>query len=151
MEKERIAEILHQVENGCLSAEQAMLEMRLVPFEDLGYAKVDHHRAIRQGISEVIYGAGKTPEQICGIIASMLSAGQKTILITRLEAQAAEFVSHSHPLDYRRDAKVGIIGEIPEPEGNGKIVIATGGTSDIPVAEEAALTAEVLGNEVLRL
>ena len=151
MEKERIAEILHQVENGSLSAEQAMLEMRLVPFEDLGYAKVDHHRAIRQGISEVIYGAGKTPEQICGIIASMFLAGQKTILITRLEAQAAEFVSRSHPLDYRRDAKVGIIGEIPEPEGNGRIVIATGGTSDIPVAEEAALTAEVLGNEVLRL
>jgi pyridinium-3,5-biscarboxylic acid mononucleotide synthase len=151
MEKDRIAEILRQVENGSLSAEDAMLELKLSPFEDLGYAKVDHHRAIRQGISEVIYGAGKTPEQICGIVASMLSAGQKTILITRLEAYAAELIAKSYPLDYRKDVKVGIIGNVPAPNGNGIVLIATGGTSDIPVAEEAALTAEVLGNEVLRL
>lgn len=151
MEKDRIAEILHKVESGSLSAENAMLELKLEPFEDLGYAKVDHHRAIRQGISEVIYGAGKTPEQICGIAASMLSAGQKTILITRLEAHSAEFIALSYALDYRKDARVGIIGDVPAPNGSGKILIATGGTSDIPVAEEAALTAEVLGNEVFRL
>ncbi len=151
MDKDNIAEILRQVENGCLSAENAILKLKLEPFEDLGYAKVDHHRAIRQGISEVIYGAGKTPEQICGIISSMQSSGQERILITRLDGNAAEFISKTFALDYRRDAKVGIVGSMPIPNGNGKIIIATGGTSDIPVAEEAALTAEVLGNEVFRL
>ena len=151
MDKDRIAEILHQVESGSLSAESAMLELKLTPFDDLGYAKVDHHRAIRQGISEVIYGGGKTPEQICGIVESMRLAGQKTILITRLDCHAAELVAKSFPLNYHPEAKVGIVGDIPEPSGNGRIIIATGGTSDIPVAEEAALTAEALGSEVLRL
>ncbi len=151
MDKDSIAEILNQVESGSLSAENAMLELKLTPFEDLGYAKVDHHRAIRQGVSEVIYGSGKTPEQICGIVASMRSAGQKTILITRLDKHSAETIQKSFLLDYRPDAKIGIIGDIPKPTGSGKILIATGGTSDINVAEEAALTAEVLGNEVFRL
>ena len=151
MDKDNIAEILRQVESGTLSAEGAMLKLKLEPFEELGYAKVDHHRAIRQGISEVIYGAGKTPEQICGIISSMQSAGQQRILITRLDAQAAEYISKTIALDYHRDAKVGIVGSMPAPNGNGRIIIATGGTSDIPVAEEAALTAEVLGNDVFRL
>lgn len=151
MDKDNIADILRQVENGSLSALDAMQKLKLEPFEELGYAKVDHHRAIRQGISEVIYGAGKTPEQICGIVSAMKSADQNRILITRLEAHAAELVERSFALDYRENAKIGIIGEIPAPNGNGRIIIATGGTSDIPVAEEAALTAEVLGNEVLRL
>ena len=151
MDKDRISEILHQVESGSLSAEDAMLELKLTPFDDLGYAKVDHHRAIRQGISEVIYGGGKTPEQICGIVQSMRLAEQRTILITRLDSNAAGFVGKSFPLNYHPAARVGIVGDIPVPSGNGRIIIATGGTSDIPVAEEAALTAEALGSEVLRL
>ena len=151
MDKDSIAKILHQVESGSLSAEDAMLELKMEPFEDLGYAKVDHHRAIRQGVSEVIYGAGKTPEQICGIVTSMRSAGQKNILITRLDKHAAEIIENRFPLNYHSDAKIGIIGDIPKPTGSGRILIATGGTSDINVAEEAALTAEVLGNEVFRL
>ena len=81
----------------------------------------------------------------------MQAAGQETILITRMSEEAASIVSREVELDYRKMARCGVVGPIPEPDGIGRIVIATGGTSDIPVAEEAAVTAEVLGNEVLRL
>ena len=151
MDKNRIAEILNSVASGEISPDDAMLKLKLEPFEELGYAKVDHHRALRQGVAEIIYGAGKTPEQINGITSSMLTAGQETILITRLSPDAAKLVGEKLNLTYYENAKVGIVGEIPKPTGFGKIVIATGGTSDIPVAEEAALTASALGNEVVRL
>lgn len=146
-----IRNILEGVSDGTVSIDEALLELKMKPFEDIGYAKVDMHRKLRQGAAEVIYGAGKTPEQIIGIADAMLKNGQKTILITRLSAEAAGIVSAAHPLQYHQDARCGVIGEIPAPSGIGKIVVATGGTSDIPVAEEAALTAEVHGNEVVRL
>ncbi|MBO4416302.1 MAG: nickel pincer cofactor biosynthesis protein LarB [Lachnospiraceae bacterium] len=146
-----IRRILEQVRVGNVSVDDALLAIKKEPFEDIGFAKVDLHRSIRQGAAEVIYGAGKTPEQIVGIADSMLKNGQRTILITRISEEAAQKVSEVHPLDYRKEARIGIIGEIPKPSGIGKIVVATGGTSDIPVAEEAALTAEVHGNEVIRL
>lgn len=146
-----IKKILEDVQSGNLSVEDAALKLKIAPFEDLGYAKVDHHRALRQGIAEVIYGAGKTPEQIIGIANAMQKSGQSTILITRLSPEVAARVKETYPLDYYADAKIGIIGELPEPDGIGTVVVATGGTSDIPVAEEAALTAEVLGNRVIRL
>ena len=146
-----IRNILESVSDGTVSIDEAMLKLKMKPFEDIGYAKVDMHRKLRQGAAEVIYGAGKTPEQIIGIADAMLKNGQKTILITRLSAEAAGIVSAAHPLQYHQDARCGVIGEIPAPSGIGKIVVATGGTSDIPVAEEAALTAEVHGNEVVRL
>ena len=146
-----IRNILEGVSDGTVSIDEALLKLKMKPFEDIGYAKVDMHRKLRQGAAEVIYGAGKTPEQIIGIADAMLKNGQKTILITRLSAEAAEIVSAAHPLQYHQDARCGVIGEIPAPSGIGKIVVATGGTSDIPVAEEAALTAEVHGNEVVRL
>ena len=143
--------ILEQYKNSEISLEEALLELKKEPFADIGYAKVDLHRKLRQGAAEVIYGEGKTPEQMIGICDAMLKNGQKSILITRLSKEAAEIVSKSHSLNYHAQARIGIIGTLPEPDGIGKIVIATGGTSDIPVAEEAALTAEVLGNEVVRL
>jgi NCAIR mutase (PurE)-related protein len=99
----------------------------------------------------VIYGAGKTPEQIVGIAEVMKKNGQETILITRLSAESAQIVGTAHSLKYFEQARVGIIGDFPHKDGNGTIVVATGGTSDLPVAEEAALTAEVFGNEVVRL
>ena len=99
----------------------------------------------------MIYGEGKTPEQILKIVEAMLERGQKTVLITRMSAKAAELVSSKHDLDYRTDARLGIVGVIPEPDGVGTVVVATGGTTDIPVAEEAAVTAEILGNKVTRL
>lgn len=146
-----IKRVLEAVQMGEMSVDDALLKIKSEPFEDIGYAKVDLHRKIRQGAAEVIYGAGKTPEQITGIAEVMKKNGQNTILITRMSEDAAEFVGKYHELDYHKDAKVGIIGELPTPDGLGNVVVATGGTSDIPVAEEAALTAQVLGNNVLRL
>ena len=143
--------ILEAVRDGKISVDEALLQIKTEPFADIGYAKVDLHRKIRQGMAEVIYGAGKTPEQIVGIVRTMIDKGQNTILITRLSSDAAKEISKELPLRYEAAARVGIIGTLPEPDGIGKIVVATGGTSDIPVAEEAALTAEVFGNQVLRL
>ena len=143
--------ILEQYKNNEITLEAALLELKKQPFEDIGYAKVDFHRKIRQGAAEVIYGEGKTPEQIIGICRAMIENGQKTILITRLSKESADIISQAHELTYHAQSRIGIIGTLPKPDGIGKIVIATGGTSDIPVAEEAALTAEVLGNEVVRL
>lgn len=146
-----IRQLLEAVRTGETSVDDALLEIKKAPFEDIGYAKVDLHRKIRQGAAEVIYGAGKTPEQIAGIIDTMQRNGQDRILITRMSAKAAEYVGNLYSLDYHKEPKAGIIGSIPAPSGIGKVVIATGGTSDIPVAEEAALTAEILGSEVVRL
>lgn len=151
MTQQETKSILEQVAAGELSVGEAELKLKLAPFEDLGYAKLDHHRGLRQGASEVIYGAGKTPEQICGIVAAMRNHGEKAVLITRMSQEAADAVGAAHPLHYHELSHVGIVGEMPKPDGVGKIVVATGGTSDLPVAEEAALTAEVLGNEVVRL
>ena len=149
--KSETKSILEAVRSGELSVDDALLKLKAEPFEDIGYAKVDLHRKVRQGAAEVIYGAGKTPEQITGILNVMRGSGQETVLITRMSEEAAAVVGASCELDYHREARVGIIGKPPAPDGIGRIVVATGGTSDIPVAEEAALTAEVLGNCVVRL
>ncbi|MGB4658132.1 MAG: nickel pincer cofactor biosynthesis protein LarB [Mobilitalea sp.] len=151
MSQNQIRDILEQVKDGRMSTEDAMLLLKKEPFEDIGFAKVDHHRELRQGMAEVIYGAGKTPEQIIAIVDSMLKNGQKTILITRMSKEAALIVEQKHKVMYHEHSKVGIIGEIPAKSGMGKIVIATGGTSDMYAAEEAALTAEAFGNQVVRL
>lgn len=146
-----VKKLLEGVREGRVSVDDALLQLKMSPFEDIGYAKVDLHRKIRQGAAEVIYGAGKTPEQIAGIVAAMKSHGQERILITRLSPEAAQQLRKTVEFDYRELARVGIVGGFPDADGIGKVVIATGGTSDIPVAEEAALTAEVLGSEVVRL
>ena len=146
-----VKRVLEAVRSGVLSVDDALLKLKEKPFEDIGYAKVDLHRKVRQGAAEVIYGAGKTPEQITGILSTMKGAGQVTILITRLSAESAAQVSRTHALDYHPEARAGIVGSLPPADGLGTVVVATGGTSDIPVAEEAALTAQVLGNRVTRL
>ncbi len=146
-----IRQLLQSVREGTTSVEEAMLEIKKAPFADIGYAKVDLHRSVRQGAAEVIYGAGKTPEQISGIIGTMLQNGQPRVLITRMSPEAADYVARRYPVKYHPNSRVGIVGNMPVPSGIGKVVIATGGTSDIPVAEEAALTAEILGSEVVRL
>lgn len=149
--KTEIKTVLEAVKNGKISVDDALLAIKKEPFEDIGYAKIDFHRGIRQGMPEVIYGAGKTADQISGIAEKMMQRGQNTILITRLSPEAAAQVEAMHEMDYHAEARVGIIGPMSPADGIGKIVVATGGTSDIPVAEEAALTAEVYGNEVVRL
>ena len=151
IDKSEITELLRRVERGELTADEAADEIRIKPFVDLGYAKPDLHRGIRQGIPEVIYGAGKTAEQTEGIARTMLDNGQKTVLITRLSKAAAEYIGKKLPFRYYETACIGVAGEIPEGERIGKIVVAAAGTSDIPVAEEAAITAEVFGNRVVRL
>lgn len=149
--KDNIRQVLTSVSDGSLSVEDALLAIKKEPFVDIDYAKVDLHRKIRQGAAEVIYGAGKTAEQIIGILDVLVENEQNTVLITRMDAATASIVQKKHPIRYEALPKVGILGEFPPPSGIGKIVIATGGTSDIPVAEEAALTAQIHGNEVVRL
>ncbi len=151
MKKRELEQLLQSVAAGATTVEQAVLAFKKAPYEDLDYAKVDLHRELRQGAAEVIYGAGKTPEQITGIAKAMLEQGQKTVLITRMSKEAAELAAKALPFTYHEISRVGIAGELPKPDGKGKIAVVTGGTSDMPVAEEAALTAEALGNEVIRL
>ena len=151
MEQKAIRALLNAVKNGETSVEDAVLQLKMEPFRELGFAKPDLHRGLRQGAAEVIYGAGKTPEQIRDISAALLAGGQERVLITRMSPEAAAVVSEALPLDYHEMGRIGIIGGIPEPDGDGSVVVATGGTSDLPVAEEAALTAEMMGNEVIRL
>ncbi len=146
-----IKDILQAVQSGEMSVDDALLHIKTQPFEDIGYAKVDLHRKVRQGAAEVIYGAGKSSEQIIGILDTLQNNGQKNILITRLDQEKADAVNAAKPLTYHPTAKIGVVGEMAAPRGIGTIVVATGGTSDIPVAEEAALTAEFLGNQVTRL
>lgn len=143
--------LLEAVRDGSVSVDEALLRLKLKPFEDIGYAKVDTHRQVRQGAAEVIYGAGKTAEQISGIIGTMLANGQERVLVTRLDEKTAETVAKKFPLRYDETARIGRVGDDPLPDGIGKIVVAAGGTSDIPVAEEAVLTAQFFGSEVTRL
>ena len=143
-------DILRAVEAGELSADDALSRLKLKPFENLGYAQVDLHREVMQGASEVIYGAGKTAEQIAGIARTMLDHGRTRILVTRLSAAQAEAVADQVPLTFDEVSHLGRIGALPEPDGLGNVLVVTGGTSDIPVAEEAAQTAEFLGNRVQR-
>lgn len=151
MEQQEIRAMLEQVAMGEMNVDDAMLQLKKAPYEDLGFAKIDTHRALRQGAAEVIYGAGKTARQIADIASAMYERGQKTILITRMDQEKADVVAETLPLRYDAMSRVGIVGEMPPVTGNGTIVVATGGTSDVPVAEEAALTAEALGNHVVRL
>ncbi|MBR1663053.1 MAG: nickel pincer cofactor biosynthesis protein LarB [Ruminococcus sp.] len=151
MQQNETIKILNSVAAGELSPEGAFSKLRQQPFVDIGFAKPDIHRTVRQGCGEVIYGEGKTPEQISGIINSLLENGQPRVLVTRLSEEKAGIVSAAAPIEYYPQARAAVAGSLPAPDGIGKIVIATGGTSDIPVAEEAAVTAEFLGNEAVRL
>jgi NCAIR mutase (PurE)-related protein len=151
MTKQELEKILQNVKDGTLSVEHAITEIKTEPFRDIGYAKIDTQRQLRQGEAEVIFGAGKTVAQIDGIVREMMCAGQQTILITRLSKEKSSLLSEELPLTYYEEAEIGIVGGLPEKTGDGTIVIATGGTSDYRVAEEAALTAEAFGNHVKRL
>ena len=119
----------------------------------IGYADVDLEREKRTGVPEVIYGEGKTVPEIEGIIKVLLDAGQSPIMVTRLSEEKEEKLSKSFTdeLKYYPEAGIAVLGAMREPDGDGTILVLTGGTSDIPVAEEAALTAEILGNRVKRV
>ncbi len=151
MEQYQARDLLTAVADGSTSVEEALMKLKLAPFEEIDIASLDHHRGIRQGASEIIYGAGKTPEQIDTIAHSLWDHGQKTILITRMSQEAADYIRKDIPFQYDKTGRIGLVGEKLKPRQEGYILVATGGTSDMPVAEEAALTAEILGNRVERL
>lgn len=151
MEQHDVKKLLQQVADGKKDVEQALLELKMAPFEEIDIASLDHHRGVRQGASEIIYGAGKSPQQIDKIAHTLWSSGQKTILITRMSREAADYFQKDIPFTYFGEARIGLVGEKIAPKHSGYILVATGGTSDIPVAEEAALTAEIMGNHVERL
>ena len=151
LDRSDVREVLEDVAGGRMSVDDAIDRLKLIPFEDLGFAKVDHHRSIRQGVPEVVYGAGKTVEQIVAIAESMLNQGSGSVLVTRISEDTASEISRSLPIEYDPSSRIGVVGSIPGHEGVGKIVVVSAGTSDIPVAEEAAVTAEFLGSKVTRI
>ena len=151
MDRKELTEVLAAVEAGALSAEEAAARLARAPFEDLGYAKPDLARGMRQGVGEVVYGEGKTASQIEGICRALAEGGQPRVLVTRVdEAKAASLAAALPAFAYRPEARLGIVGGLPPAPGAGRIVVAAAGTSDVPVAEEAAVTAEFLGNDVVR-
>lgn len=157
MEKKELEALFAAVAAGEMSAQDAVVLVQTEPFCDLGYAKPDMQRGIRQGVSEVIYGAGKTAEQIAGIIAALRARGQRRVMATRVDDAKARAVrealasADAAEFSYREDARMVVVGGVPEPDGNGYVAVAAAGTSDLAVAEEAALTAEMLGSRVVRL
>ncbi len=151
MDKRGYLELMRGVSAGEVSPEEAVRRLQIAPFDDLGFAKVDHHRGVRQGAGEVIYGAGKTAEQMCGIVKNMLERGSVDILVTRLEAAAAAVLQAEFGMEYHEIAKIGIVAKESDKQLHGGVVVASGGTSDMAVCEEAALTAETLGSRVTRL
>lgn len=149
MDASDLEALAQAVANGELSAHELVEQVRLGTVSDLGYAQVDTARGVRTGVSEVIYGAGKTAAQIAGIVDAMLEAGQKRILITRLtEEKEREAEALGCPLTFYAEARAGVVGDFPEEDGNGEILVVTAGTSDASVAAEAELTARFLGNRV---
>ncbi len=143
--------LLRNVAEGKVTIDEALLKLRSDPIKDIDIAKLDNHRGLRQGIGEVIYGAGKSPEQIDRIAHALWEDGQRTILITRMSREAADRFRDDIPFTYYEDASAGVVGEMMPKETEGYILVITAGTSDIPVAEEAAITAETLGNRVERV
>lgn len=152
MNADAIAELLERVRQRKVTVEQALDRLRHLPFEDLGFAKVDHHRALRQGFPEVIMGEGKSAAEIA-VIAQALKRSRANVLITRLSAEKMTRLKRQiKGLRYHPDARAATWTPTPIREtGKGVILVICAGTSDIPVAEEAALTGEMLGNRVERL
>lgn len=143
--------LLQDFKAGHIELQEALQKLRHLPFEDLGYAKIDHHRVLRQGHPEVVFAQGKSVMQLKGIIDSLFGQGEN-ILVTRLEKDKCQALAGRWAgMEYHSGARVMTIRQKPAGEGTGVILIATAGTSDIGVAEEAALTAEILGNRVDRL
>jgi pyridinium-3,5-biscarboxylic acid mononucleotide synthase len=152
MTEERIRKLLDRVAAGRMSAAAAARALRELPFEDLGFAKLDRHRGLRRGVPEVVFGEGKSAEQIAAIGERVLAAGMN-LIVTRLAPDKARAVKRRlRALRYHADARLGaIVKAKPALRGHGEVMVVSAGTSDIPVAEEAALCAELFGNRVRRL
>ncbi len=148
MDSNQIRTLLEQVKDGGVSIEQAVDKMRHLPFEDLGFAKVDHHRALRSGMPEVIFGQGKTPEQIAGIAQNLLDRSAN-VLATRVAPEAAAYVLAAIPeAEHFPLSRIVRVWRDREEKGKGTIAVVCAGTADLPVAEECRITAEMMGNKV---
>jgi NCAIR mutase (PurE)-related protein len=148
MDQDQLRSLLEGVRAGAVEIDAALDRMRHLPFEDLGWAKLDHHRALRHGLTEVIFGKGKTPEQI-DAIASRLLEKSPNLLITRTDESIATRLKQSFPdAEYFPLSGAVRVWRDRTIRGHGKLAVVCAGTSDIPVAEEAQITAEVMGNEV---
>lgn len=151
MNKNEIIQILNDIKDMKITPEEALVKIKLQPFEDLGYAKIDTQRGVRQGVEEVIFGQNKTEDHILGIVEHMVSVGRENILITKLSESTAKALEKKYDLFYDPLSLIGVVNKVEHKEKQGDIVIVSGGTSDAYVSEEAALTAEVLGNKVTRV
>lgn len=152
MDKRKLRTLLESLKGGDLDVEEALRELHFLPYEDLGFAKVDHHRHFRRGFPEVIFGQGKSPKQILRIIGSLRARGSP-VMVTRIPADVSRKVKAIHPRAvYHAPARTLILTPPGwRPEQRPGIAVVAAGTSDVPVAEEAALTAELMGNQVERI
>ena len=152
MNEAALKSLLEQVRQGDRSVDEAIEQLRHLPFEDIGDAVIDHHRTLRQGFPEVIFGANKTVDQIVRIMAALLARGSN-VLATRLDEQQAKLLLHSYPAaTWHREARCLTIEQQPvQITGRGTILVISAGTSDIPVAAEAVVTARIMGNQVEQL
>jgi NCAIR mutase (PurE)-related protein len=151
MDRERLAELLAMLARGDVDVEDALERLRAWPFEDLGFARVDHHRELRNGFGEVVFGAGKAPDELAAIVARLLDASGR-VLVTRLAPDAAATLCDAVPgLTYHARARIAVRADRPSRAIDGLVLVVSAGTADLPVAEEAALCAEFLGARVERL
>jgi pyridinium-3,5-biscarboxylic acid mononucleotide synthase len=151
LDSKSLRKLLQQVRNGVLSPDDAVEKLRHLPFEDLGFAKVDHHRRLRTGMPEVIFGEGKTPAQVAQIFSSLAGHGGNILATRASEKQFAAVKKKSREARYYKSARAIVLRQDQTIYGKGLIAVVSAGTSDIPVAEEAVITAEIMGNEVERL
>lgn len=148
MNAESIRKLFQQVRTGKITPDDAVSRLRHLPFEDLGFAKVDHHRALRAGMPEVILGEGKTPAQVAGVFTRLAKHGGNILATRANEKQFAAVKKKVRAAEYREIARAIVLQRDPVKYGKGIIAVVSAGTSDIPVAEEAVVTAEIMGNEV---
>ena len=147
MSPEEITSMLKEVQKGKLSVEDALERLRKLPYEDLGYAKIDHHRSLRQGLPEVVFARGKDPSQVVGIVRHMLQ-NKHNILVTRGDRSLYELLRPLHPkVEFHELSGAISIRQDKKIRGKGKVLVVCAGTSDIPVAEEALVTSTVMGNK----
>ena len=148
MTEEQLRQILKDLKTGALSDDQALERLRNLPFEDLGFANVDHHRTLRQGFPEVIFGAGKTADHVARIVSAMLP-GNHNILVTRATRDQYAQVREVDPsAEFHEAARAIVVRRDNTMRGKGTVMVVSAGTSDIPVAEEACVTLKLMGNEV---
>lgn len=148
MDQDQLRGLLEQVHAGVVDVDSALDRMRHLPFEDLGYAKLDHHRSLRHGLTEVVFGKGKTPEQVAGIAGRLLEKSQNLLITRTTESVGIELKSRFPEAEYFPLSGAVRVWRDRARRGKGVLAVVCAGTSDIPVAEEAQVTAEIMGSQV---